>query len=110
MRNIAERGQLNHLGIDEDELHFLRRLGEQQAGQYGFHADRFAGAGRARHEQMWHGGQVRSHDFPFDILAERQHEMALLALEIPRLKQLAQQYRIALRVWDLDADAPFAGG
>ncbi len=70
VRDAVVAGQLDALGVDHDDAQIVRGVVEQEAGQDGIDAHRFAGAGGAGDEQVRHVLQVGGDGMPGHILPE----------------------------------------
>ena len=109
MRDAFVDRQLEHLRIDQDQAH-LPRLGLVDERQdHGVDRDRFAGAGRARDQQVRHARQVGDHRLAGDVLAERQRQRARHVVVRRRRQELHQPHELAARVRQLEAHARLAG-
>jgi len=104
MRNSFVHGQFQHLGVDHDELAALRRQAVEQRQDHGVDANRLAGAGGAGNQHVRHAGEIGEHRLAADILAECQRQIEARLLEGFRGQHLAQVDRLALGVWQFDAD------
>ena len=70
VRDALERHQLDHLGVDQDELHFVGRPGKHDSGDQRRETDGLARTGGAGNKDMRHLGQVGHPHVAGDILAE----------------------------------------
>ena len=73
--DALEEGELQPLGVDEDELDLGRRGLVEDAGDQGVEADALAGAGRPGDEEMGHQGQVGHGDLVVDRLAQGEGQL-----------------------------------
>ena len=74
VRDVGVDAELDPLGVDEDELHLLARRLVEDGGDHALQADALAGAGRAGHQEVGHGGQVGVVGLAVDVGAERHGE------------------------------------
>ena len=97
-------GQLQHLGIDEDQAHLLGAGVVEDGQQHGVERHRLAGAGGAGHQQVRHACQVGHHRLAADVLAQGQGQGRGRLLEGARAQHLRQPHRLAHLVGHLQAD------
>ena len=109
MRNVLVDRQLDHLGVDQDELALIRRQPVQQRQDHGVERHRLARTGGAGDQQMRHARQVHHDGLATDVLAQRQGEARGRVLVGGARQQVAQEHRLALLVRQLDADDVAAG-
>ena len=72
MRQVRIGLELDHFGVDHDELQFLRCEPEEHAGDQAVDADAFATAGRSGDEQVRHLRQIGDDRFAVHIFSERE--------------------------------------
>jgi hypothetical protein len=85
VRDAVIDAQLHHLGVDHDELDFLRRGLVEQADYQRVHAHGFAGAGGAGDEQMGQLGDVAHDAVAADVLAQGEGHLDLCVFELGRV-------------------------
>ena len=71
VRNTFVDRQLEHLRVNQDQADFLRFGLVEQRKNHRVDTDRLARAGRSRHQQVRHLGEVDDHRLTTNILAER---------------------------------------
>ncbi len=109
MRNALVHRQFEHLGVDHDQAHLLRRGLVQQRQHHGVDRDRFTRAGRSGHQQMRHARQIDHHRVAADVLAQGQGDRRTGLVVILGHEDLGQADHLAMLVGDLQADDRFAG-
>ena len=109
MGNPLVDGELEHLRIDHDDPYVAGSGRIEEGEDHGVDGDRFAGTGRARHEEMGHAGQVGHQGSAGDILAERQRQFHLAAMELLGGEYLPQGDHFPLPVGELDPHHALAG-
>ena len=109
MRDAVVNGQLQHLGVDQNQAHFGRRGLVQQAEQHRVHAHGLARAGSAGHQQVRHTGQIGHHRVAGNIVAQGQGQRGLGVIEGARREHLAKVDDLAVFVGNLDTHHAFAG-
>ena len=102
-------GQLNDLGVDEDELDILGAGTEQEADDDGVDADRLTTAGRTCNQQMGHLAQVGNLCRTGNILTQGHGQRAAHVDVILGFKHRADVDGRANFIGHLDADGGFAG-
>ncbi len=70
VRNAFVDGQFQHLRVDHDQSRIVRRGLEQDRQDHRVDTHRLTRAGRTRHQQVRHLGQVGDHWFAADIVAQ----------------------------------------
>ena len=110
VREVLVHLELDHLGVDEDELHLVRaRLVEDRRDER-VDADALARARRAGDQEVRHRPQVVHDGLAVDVLAERERQQRARALEALGLDDVADRDDLAAAgVGNLDADARAAG-
>ena len=91
MGNAVVHVELDHLGIDHQQLHFIGLRFVQDARNNAVDADRFTRTRRARDEQMRHFGQVADDRLTGNIPAERDGQLGGRIPERRRLHNLAHR-------------------
>ena len=109
MWNVLVRGEFHLLRVDQDKAQIFGGRFVHQPHQNGVDAHRFTGAGRARHKQVGHRGQVAHHHFAAHSEAERDLERLVGVAELLGCEHRAHIHRFADRVGHLDADGVPAG-
>ena len=98
--------ELDHLGVDQDELDLVRARLEEDGRDEGVDGHALARAGRPRDQEVRHGPQVVDDGLSVDVLAEGQREERRRSHEALGLDDVAQRDDLAASgVGDLDADA-----
>ena len=77
MRNAVVDAELDHFGVDHDELNLVRAGFIQQANNQRVHAHRFARARGARDEKMRQLGNITADGITRDVLADGEGEFRL---------------------------------
>ena len=70
MRDAVIDGEFEHLRVDHDELAAVRRHPVEDRQDHRVDADRFAGPGGARDQQMRHLREVGQHRLTGNVLAQ----------------------------------------
>ena len=109
VRDAREHLELDLLGVDQDQLHFLRRAREQEAREDRVHAHRLARAGRAGDEQVRHAREVLDHGRALGVDAEEQRQAEVLAVVGFLANDLGDAHRAPRGARHLDADHGLAG-
>ena len=109
MRDAVVLGQLNDLGVDEDELDIFGAGTEQEADDDGVDADRLTTAGRTCNQQMGHLAQVSDLCRTGNILTQGHGQRAAHVDVILGFKHRADVDGRADFIGHLDADGGFAG-
>ncbi len=109
MRNAVVDVELHHLGVDHQELHFIRAGPEQYAGNDGVDADAFPGACGAGHQQVGHLGQVRHDGLAADILPQGEGQLGFRLHDAVGFQHLPQGDHADGLVGHLDAHGGLAG-
>ena len=110
VRQVLVDLELDHLRVDQDQLHLVRpRLVDDRRDQR-VQADALARPGRAGDQQVRHPPQVVHDRLSVDVLAEGERQKRRRALEPLRLDHVAHRDDLAAaRVGHLDADARAPG-
>ena len=109
MRDAFIHRQLQHLRIDQQQAHLLRRGLVQQAQDHRVDRHRFARTGGARHQHMRHLGQIGDHRFAGNILAHRDGQRgAHIGIHL-RAEYLGQAHHLAFRIGQLQRHVCLAG-
>ncbi len=108
VRDALVRGELHHLGVDEDHPDLVGRGPREQRDQHRVDEARLAGAGGARDEQVRHLGQVGAQEVALDVLAEPDHHRVLLGAGGAAAQHVAEAHHLAVGVGHLDADGRLA--
>ncbi|OQB99364.1 MAG: hypothetical protein BWX79_03157 [Alphaproteobacteria bacterium ADurb.Bin100] len=77
VRNAFVERHFQHLGIDHEKAHITRLRLVEQAQDHGVDPDRLAGAGGARHQHVWHLGQIGHHGIADNVLAQTDRQQGL---------------------------------
>ena len=109
VRDSVVNTQFHNLRVNHDDAQILRLVLVQEADDHRVDADGFAGAGGASDQKVRHLRNVGNDDPSGDILTYGKGNLALVALELLRLDERAEQYSGAFRVRNLDAYRGFAG-
>ncbi len=104
MRDAIVDRQLQHLRVDHDEAHLLRREAVEEGEDHGVDADRFARAGGARDQQMRHAGKIGVDRCSTDVLAEGKRQPPVLLRPVGVVQHLAEEHRLPLWVRQFDAN------
>ena len=107
MRDAIVDRQLDHLRVDEHELHFVRAAMVNDARDDGIDAHALAAAGRAGDQKMRRLRQIGHDGLPGDVLPQSHEDMALAMLKGIAGKHIMKRHRRRLRIRDLDADRRF---
>ena len=108
---MGQRGihrELDHFGVDHQELELLGRVGVDEARDERVDAHRLPRPRGAGDEQVRHLGQVVDDLAALEVAADGHRQGAARLLKPLRLDQLAQQYHARPRVRDLDTDRRLA--
>ncbi len=109
MRDAFIHRQFQHLGVDQQQAHFLRRGLVQQAQDKCVDRDRLARAGGAGHQHMRHLGQIGHHRLAGNILAQHHGQRRFHVGIDLRTEYLRQAHGLALRIGQFQRHAVFAG-
>ena len=108
VRHALVKVQFQALGVNQDQLHFLRR-GLHQDGNYdGIDGHALAGAGGAGNQQVGHLRQFANANFAGDVFSEAQTQPRGRTHELARLHQFAQVNDLAPQVGHFNAHRGFA--
>ena len=112
MRDVLVDRELDHLGIDHDDLALVGRQPVEQRQDHRVDRDRLARARGAGDQQVRHAREIDHHRLAADVLAERQRQRGGGVLVGGARQKIAQIDGLALIVGQLDADhvAPRHGG
>ena len=109
MRDAIIDRQLDHLWVDEHELHLIRAAMINDARDDGIDAHALAAAGRACDQKMRGFRQIGHDRLPGDVLSQGHKDVALAMLKGIAGKHIMKRHRGRLRIRDLDADRRFSG-
>ena len=104
VRDAIVIGQLHPFRVNQDQAQIVGGVVEQETGQDGIDAHRFARAGRTGNQQVRHGRQVRNDRMSGHVLAQGKFQGRTPALEDLGLDHLPQCDQGHLLVRHLDAD------
>ncbi len=104
MRDIVVGRELQHLGVDHDQPQLVRRHAEEHGEDHAVEAHGLARSGRARDEQMRHGGEIGDDGLAEDVLAQDDRQVRLGLGEGGAGDELVQHHRFAIGIGQLDAD------
>ena len=90
MRYAVVDAELDHLGVDHDELYLVGIRLVQEAYDERVHAHGFAGAGRTRNEQVRQLRYVADYGFAADVLTDRKRGDALCRSELGRVDDVTE--------------------
>ena len=107
--DVVVHPELEPLGVDHDQPHIVGRRAIEDACQHAVDRDGFAGACRARDEQVRHRREVGRVRFTVNRLAERDGQLGRGSAVRLGLEHLAQRDLLAGAVRNLDADGRLAG-
>ena len=103
VRDPLVGAHFKHLGVNQDEAGLARMRFVEQRQDHRVDADRFAGARRARHEQVGHLGQIGHDRMTGDVLAERQGHHGMAGMVGLRTEDLGKPDDLAPRIGQLEA-------
>ena len=104
VRDAIIDAELDHLRVDHDQAHLVRRRLIEQAEDERVHANGLTGAGRTGDEHMRQLGDVADDAVAADVLADGKRELGLGIAECGRVDNIAQADRADDLVRHLDAD------
>ena len=93
MRNRVINAQLNHLGVDHDQLHIFRTCLIQQADNNGVHAHRLTGTGGTCNQHMGQFGDITHDAVTADIFAHSKGRFGLGVAKLIGIDNLPQGNR-----------------
>ena len=108
VRNAFIYGKLQHFRVDHDKAHLVRRGLVQYRHNHGVHAHRFARAGHAAHQKVWHFAQIGHHRLPGNIFAQGHGKLGRRGGKHRRRQNFAQQHFLPLLVRHFDAHGALA--
>ncbi len=109
VRDPLVRGELDHLRVDQDHPHLLRRRAAEQRHEHRVDEARLARTGRAGDQQVRHLRQVGADEIALDVLAEPDHQRMLVLPGRRRVQHVGQANHLTVGVGDLDTDRGLAG-
>ena len=108
VRHALIGGEFDALGVDQDEAHLGRLGAHQNRGNHRVDERGFSGTGCTGHQEVRHLGQVGHNVATFDVFADADGQR-MCALGGHRGSQdVAERHRLAVDVWNLDADERLA--
>ena len=109
MRNAFVHRQFQHLRIDHDHPNMFRRRLVDQTQDHRVDADRLAGTGGSRNEQVRHARKIRNDGHAADVLAEREGQRGANLIVGLGLDDFPERDDFALLVGDLQPHHRLAG-
>ena len=108
VRDAVEGGELDALGVGEDDPDLVGRRLQEQARDHRVDADALPRAGLAGDEEMRELCEVRHDRGACDVATERHGELGARAAEIGALRDVTERDEADREVRDLDADDALA--
>ncbi|MBA7698035.1 hypothetical protein ES703_106709 [subsurface metagenome] len=109
VRNNIKCRHLDHFRVNQNQLHLIRTLRKQYAGDDAIDTDALTRTGRAGNKQMRHRRQVRNKRFSRRILAQEQRNLHLFRLATGQLHQILDPDLFFFAVGHLNAYRMLAG-
>ena len=104
VRNAVVHAQLDHFGVDHDELDLFRLRLIQKRDNERIHAHRLAGTGCTGNEQVRQLSDIADDAVSADVLTDSKRHLGFAPHKLRRIDHIARQYRRHHAVRHLNAD------
>ena len=102
VRDALVRGELDHLGVDEDHPYLVGSGPGQQRDQHRVDEARLTGTGGTGDEQVGHLREVGGDEITFDVFTQTDDQRVLVLARRPGGQDVGEPHHLAVAVGDLD--------